>query len=186
MSKKIEKKIINDILSVVRFITKRRYFMPYVIQNRSDLMTIFNSAHFVMRHYARGYYPVFHSDLTAMPVNRMFFPLENPNGAENFIEDSFYRYPLVPGNLYFVPGFLPARFHLDDRLYFLSIQTSLEIFPGVEFFSGCPRMLEMPLKKDRDELLRIFDSDPAEPYSSALKAGSLIFTIFSIHHLSMI
>ena len=153
--------------------------MPYAMQSRKDLMTIFNSAHFVLRHYARGYYPISHSELTVMPVNRMFFPLENPNGAENFIEDSCRRYPLIPGNLYFVPGFLPARFHLDDRLYFLSIQTSLEIFPGVEFFSSCPQMLKIPFAEKRNELLRFFDSDPEMPYPNALKAGGLVFAILT-------
>lgn len=151
----------------------------YKMQSRKDLMEVFNRAHFVLRHYARGYYPTAGQDLKPLPVNRMFFPLRNPNGRENFIEDSFRRYPLVPGNLYFVPGFLPACFHLDDQLYFLSIQTSLEIFPGVEFFSGCPRMLEIPFVKERDELLRFFDSDAEMQYSTALKAGGLIFSMLT-------
>lgn len=151
----------------------------YKMQNRKDLMSVYNASHFALRHYARGYFPTARPELKAMPVNRMFFPLANPNGPENFIEDSVRRYPLIPGNMYFVPGFLPARFHLDDQLYFLSIQTSLEIFPGVEIFSGCPRMLEIPLGKERDELLRFFDSDREMHYPIALKAGGLIFSILT-------
>lgn len=153
--------------------------MPYSIQSRKDLMSIYNSAHFVLRHYARGYYPVFRREKISMPVNRLFFPLKNPGGPENFIEDSFQRCPLVPGNLYFIPGFLPVRIRLDDKLYFLSVQTSLEIFPGVEIFSGCPRSLVIPCLKKRNELLRIFDSDPAAAYPNALKAGGLIFSIMT-------
>ena len=151
----------------------------YNTQGRKDLMDVFNRAHFVLRHYARGYYPIAPTGLTSMPVNRMFFPLKNPNGPANFIEDPFRRYPLIPGKMYFVPAFLPARFQLDDRLFFLSIQTNLEIFPGVELFSGCPRMLEIPVKKERTELLRYFDSEPSEQYSNALKAGFRVFSLLT-------
>jgi len=151
----------------------------YNTQGRKDLMDVFNRAHFVLRHYARGYYPTAPTGLTSMPVNRMFFPLKNPNGPANFIEDPFRRYPLIPGKMYFVPAFLPARFQLDDRLFFLSIQTNLEIFPGVELFSGCPRMLEIPVKKERTELLRYFDSEPSEQYSNALKAGFRVFSLLT-------
>ena len=151
----------------------------YNTQGRKDLMDVFNRAHFVLRHYARGYYPIAPTGLTSMPVNRMFFPLKNPNGPANFIEDSFRRYPLIPGKMYFVPAFLPARFQLDDLLFFLSIQTNLEIFPGVELFSGCPRMLEIPVGKERAELLRYFDSEPSEQYSNALKAGFRVFSLLT-------
>ena len=151
----------------------------YNTQGRKDLMDVFNRAHFVLRHYARGYYPTAPTGLVSMPVNRMFFPLKNPNGPANFIEDSFRRYPLIPGKMYFVPAFLPARFQLDDRLFFLSIQTNLEIFPGVELFSGCPRMLEIAVKKERAELLRYFDSERSEQYSSALKAGFRVFSLLT-------
>ena len=151
----------------------------YNMQSRKDLMDVFNRAHFVLRHYTRGYYPTAPAGLTFMPVNRMFFPLKNPNGPANFIEDSFRRYPLIPGNMYFVPAFLPARFQLDDRLFFLSIQTNLEIFPGVELFSGCPRMLEIPVKKERAELLRHFDSERSDLYPNALKAGFRVFSLLT-------
>ena len=149
------------------------------ILSRKDLMDVFNRARFVLRHYARGYYPIVHPELTHMPVNRMFFPLKNPAGPANFVEDPFRRYPLIPGKMYFIPAFLPARFHLDNRLFFLSIQTNLEIFPGVELFSGCPRMLEIPIEKERAELLRYFDSDRSELYFNALNAGFYIFSLLT-------
>ncbi len=148
-----------------------------VLQTRNDLMAIFNASNFTMRHYARGYYPVSRRDMTAMPVNRMFFPLENPNGRDNFIEDSFRRYTLIPGKLYFVPAFLPARFQLDNQLFFLSIQTSLEIFPGVELFSGCSHMLELPEPMGKAELLKLFDSDDEMLYLNAIKSGCLFFSM---------
>ena len=154
--------------------------MPNYIQNRMDWEAVFNASRFMLRHYARGYYPVSSKKATALPVNRMFFPLENPNGPENFIEDSFRRYTLIPGKMYFVPGFLPARFHLDDTLYFLSIQTSLEIFPGVELFSGCSRMLEIPAPAEFGKLMQIFDSrEENTHYQDAVKAGILAFGILA-------
>ena len=100
------------------------------IVGRADLIAIFNASHFALRHYARGYFPVFNSSMRYMSLNRMFFPLKNPNGPQNYISDSFRQYELIPGNMYFVPAFLPVRFQLDGQLFFLSIQTNLEIFPG--------------------------------------------------------
>ena len=152
--------------------------MKYGIHGRSDLITIFNGSHFTLRHYARGYYPVNHLELTALPVNRMFFPLKNPNGPENSISDSFRKYELVPGKMYFVPAFLPAKFQLDSQLYFLSIQATLEIFPGVELFSGCPHMLEISAPPEFRQLMEIFDSaDPETLYLSGIRAGSLVFAM---------
>ena len=148
------------------------------IHCRSDLISIFNASHFMLRHYAKGYYPVSKHSMDHLPVNRMFFPLKNPNGAENFIEDSFCKYELIPGRMYFVPAFLPACFNLDSQLFFLSIQSSLEIFPGVELFSGCPRMLEIPAPPEFDDLMAIFDmSNPQMQYQNAIRAGSLIHSM---------
>ena len=148
------------------------------ISNRLDLISVFNASRFMLRHYAKGYYPVSQSLMKPMSVNRMFFPLENPNGSENFISDSFRRYTLCPGKMYFVPAFLPARFQLDNQLFFLSIQTNLEIFPGVELFSGCPRMLEIPAPREYTTLLELFDSHSSDQlYQNAVKAGSLVLSI---------
>ena len=149
------------------------------ISNRADLISVFNASRFMLRHYAKGYYPVNNLLMKPMSVNRLFFPLENPNGSENFISDSFRRYALCPGKMYFVPAFLPACFQLDNQLLFLSIQTNLEIFPGVELFSYCPRMLEVPIEKERNELLQYFDSDGQELYPNSLKAGLKVFSILA-------
>lgn len=152
--------------------------MNMKLSSRSDLIAIVNNSHFLLRHYARGYYQVLNSPLRYMSVNRMFFPLQNPNGPENFISDSCRQYELRPGKMYFVPAFLPARFQLDTQLCFLSVQTSLEIFPGVELFSSCPRMLEIPAPAEFDLLLEIFASkDPEALYLDAVKAGSLAFSL---------
>ena len=143
------------------------------IIRRSDLINFFNASRFTLRHYAKGFHPVSRIALKPMSVNRMFFPLKNPNGEANYIADSFRKYVLVPGKMYFVPAFLPACFHLDDELYFLSVQANLEIFPGVELFSACPRMLELSAPPEFKPLMDLFDSDdPRFLYQNAVRAGS--------------
>ena len=152
--------------------------MQKQVIGRRDLISIFNASHFIMRHYAKGFYPVFDSPIKHMTVNRMFFPLKNPNGPENFIADSFQQYELKPGNLYFIPAFLPVRFQLDDQLYFLSIQANLEIFPGMELFSACPRMLELPAPSQFAPLMEIFDCNDSDAlYLNAARVGSLTFSM---------
>ncbi|MBP5181819.1 MAG: helix-turn-helix transcriptional regulator [Lentisphaeria bacterium] len=144
------------------------------IIRRSDLINFFNATRFTLRHYAKGFHPVSRIAFTAMSVNRMFFPLKNPGGEANYIADPSRKYVLVPGKMYFVPAFLPACFHLDCDLYFLSVQANLEIFPGVELFSACPRMLELSSPPEFEPLMKIFDSDdPRSLYQNAVRVGSL-------------
>jgi AraC-like DNA-binding protein len=108
----------------------------------------------------------------------MFFPLENPGGAANFISDAHHKYELKPGKIYFVPAFLHALFNLDDQLLFLSIQASLELFPGVDLFSDCPRMLELPAPPEFEPLMEIFDyTNPQTHCQHALQAGTLIYSM---------
>lgn len=152
--------------------------MDMRIRGRSDLISIFNTANFKLWHYAKGVFPVSGTKRKAMSVNRMFFPLKNPGGAANFISDAHQKHELIPGNLYFVPAFLPALFHLDDQLNFLSIQATLELFPGVDLFSDCPRMLELPVPPEFARLMEIFEQeDPQTQYTNALKAGTLTYSM---------
>lgn len=147
------------------------------ITNRGDIIGAFNGARFLMRHYARGFWPTANPEMSSMAVNRIFIPLENPSGPGNYIVEKGISHELRPGFLYFVPAFLPTRFHLDDRLFFLSLQTNVEIFPGAELFSGCPRMAVIPLPEEARGLLELFDSPPEEPFLNALRAGSLLFRL---------
>lgn len=152
--------------------------MPDLI-TRNDLLHAGNLARFYLRHYAKGIFPVLRCDPArlSMPVNRLFIPLRNPNGEANFIRDRHRRYALKTNTLYFIPAFLDAEFRLDRELYFLSIQDNLEVFPGVELFSGCTRMLELPDPPELPELLRLFDTPPEERELAALKFGSLVFAM---------
>ena len=147
------------------------------ITNRGDIIGAFNGARFLMRHYAKGFWPTARPDMNTMAVNRIFVPLENPHGAENFIAEKDITHELRPGFLYFVPAFLPTRFRLDDRLFFLSLQTNVEIFPGVELFSGCPRMAVIPVPEEAQGLLELVDSPPEKLFLDALRAGSLLFRL---------
>ena len=152
--------------------------MEHGVDCRPDLISIVNTLHFVLRHYARGYYPVDNASMQYMAVNRIFFPLENSGGAENFIADSSHKYELIPGRMYFIPAFLPVRFQLDSHLYFLSIHTNMEIFPGVELFSGCRNMVETAAPDECRQLLRIFDErDPEKRWLNAVRAGQLIYSV---------
>ena len=147
------------------------------ISNRGDIIGAFNGARFLMRHYAKGFWPTASPEMSAMAVNRLFIPLANPSGGKNFIAEKGISHELRPGSLYFVPAFLPTRFHLDDKLLFLSLQTNVEIFPGVELFSGCPRMAVVPLPEEGRQLLSLFDSPPEKLFLNALRAGSLLFRL---------
>ena len=141
---------------------------------RFDLVSAFNQTRFQLRYYARGYYPVLAPAWNSMPFNRLFFPLLNPGGNGNYIEDSHGVNVLVPGNLYFVPPNLKTRWRLDPQLNFLSIHTHLEVIPGIELFSNCPKMLVIPKQKELDSLLKYLFSDPNELIMNSMKAGSLI------------
>ena len=147
------------------------------MEERSDLMTIFNNARFVLRHFVRGYYPVAPGQKSAMPVNRIFIPLANPNGEKNYIAEEGKKHILIPGFLYYTPAFLPVEFSLDEGLYFLSIQNNIEIFPGVELFSNCPSRTVIPNPPQVKELLSLLDSPREKRHLDSLRAGSSFLSI---------
>lgn len=146
--------------------------------DRNDLVNIFNSSRFYLRHYAKGTYPYRNREYKAMPVNRLFFPLCNPNGDDNLIADHNNSYTLVPGRFYFVPAYLPVIFLLDEKLEFLSVHTNLFIFPGVELFSACNHMLELPQQPEFQELLELFPTSNNN-FIAAAKVGGLAFSIMA-------
>ncbi len=146
--------------------------------NRNDLLQIFNNSRFYLRHYAKGTYPYQRREYKAMPVNRLFFPLQNPNGNSNLIADHQNSYPMVPGRFYFIPAYLPVIFLLDKELQFLSIHTNLDIFPGVELFSTCQRMLEMPQPPEFQELLELFSASDHN-FLAASKVGCLAASLMA-------
>ncbi len=148
--------------------------MNLEFQNRTDLFHFANTVRFTLRHYAQGCYPVAPHAMTPMPLNRMFFVLRNPNGDTNFIRDSHQTCYLKEKNLYFIPFNHPTEFRLDRTLFFLSVQFNLELYSGIDLFSGCDRMLEWNRPEVLPELLELFHSDSEDLVFSALKAKERI------------
>ena len=147
------------------------------LRNRNDLLDIFNGASFSIKHYALGFWPGRNNTRISSPVNRLFFPLSNPNGKNNYIFDGTRRHVLQQGRMYFVPAFFPAQFSLDDQLYFLSVHTNLDIFPGVELFSCCPYMLDLPSPEELRDLLELFDKAGEGSCFDAVRMGSLVLPV---------
>lgn len=145
------------------------------MEHRYDILAAANSARFYLRHYARGIYPPASLHPLRLPVNRMFFPLRNPNGKCNYIRDCRGTSILEPGRFYFIPAFYAAEVHLDEDLYFLSIQSSLEICPGTELFSDCSSMQVLPAPAELPLLLKLFESPPGKTavFLAGIESGGL-------------
>ena len=144
---------------------------------RVDLVSVFNQAAFRLRYFSRTYHPVYTPNWCSMPVNRMFCPLIVPEGDESYIEDHHTRHKMVPGNLYFIPPYLPTRWKLSSQLNFLSIHTHLEILPGVELFSNCPKIVALPREKEIGEILQYIYSPPELVIPDSQRAGIKIYSL---------
>ena len=144
---------------------------------RVDLISIFNQSTFKLRYFSRTYYQVYTPDWSSMPVNRMFCPLIVPDGDESYIEDQHTRHKMIPGNLYFVPPYLPTRWKLSGQLNFLSIHTHLEVLPGVELFSNCPKIVALPWKKKIREILKYIYSPQDQAVLASQCAGAKIYSL---------
>ncbi len=155
----------------------RRALVMFRMEHRYDILTAANSTRFYLRHYARGIYPPASLHPLRLPVNRMFFPLRNPNGKCNYIRDRQKTYPLEPGRFYFIPAFYAAEVHLDEDVYFLSIQSNLEICPGTELFSDCSSMQVLPAPAELPLLLNLFESPPEKLPFTSLELKIAVFTI---------
>ena len=151
--------------------------MAKKLYTRRDLMSVFNNARFILRHFAMGYYKTTENSIRSMPVNRMFFPLENPGGADNCIRTAEKTLPLIPGKMYFIPACYPADMHLNPDIRFLSVQANLEIFPGADLFSGCQQILEINADGEAESLCRIFHTPQKNLYSAAIILGSRVLNI---------
>lgn len=151
--------------------------MEQLSLGRADLVTAFNQAKFQLRYFSRTCYQVYTPSWNVMPVNRLFIPLIDPGEEENYIEDRYGKHILIPGNFYFVPPYLPSRWKLSGQLNFLSIHTNLEVFPGVELFSNCSRMLVLPAGDSVKLLLDCLYSSPEQVILNAQKTGVSVYSI---------
>lgn len=140
------------------------------IANRDNAMNTADRMILRIRHFAKGTFPEASGKPGALPVNRFFLPIRNPNGKECYIEDARLHYTLRPGCAYFIPLFHNACVCLDRELRFLSIQFTLELFGGVDLFSHVHTIREIA----DDSWLRRAEAAYAEPndyISAALVRG---------------
>lgn len=94
-----------------------------------------NNMQLRINHFAFGTYPEARGGLQALPHNRFFIPVANPNGKKCYICDQASHYTLRAGYAYFIPLFHCAEVCLDDRLTFFSVQFNLELYDGIDLFS---------------------------------------------------
>lgn len=125
--------------------------MPVV--NLDKVMHTASRMHLQLHHFARGTYPEAIGEPSALPLNRFFLPVSNPDGDACYIRDRNLCFPLRPGCAYFIPVYHMAEVNLSSRLFFLSIQFTLECYDGVDLFSRCRsiREVEDPLWLERAE-----------------------------------
>ena len=100
--------------------------MPVV--NLDRIMHTASRMHLQLHHFARGTYPEAAGEPSALPLNRFFLPISNPDGEACYIRDRNLRFSLRPGCAYFIPVYHMAEVKLSSRLVFLSIQFTLECY----------------------------------------------------------
>ena len=96
-----------------------------------------------IHHFARGTFPVRSRSFDSMPVNRFFLVISNPRGDCCRIEDSEHSFVLKPGAAYFAPLHHNCHFLLDDKAEFISIHFTLELYEGIDIFSGFGKVCEI-------------------------------------------
>lgn len=143
-----------------------------VLENRDDVMQEASRMKLRILHFARGVFPLAVGKREALPVNRFFMPLVNPNGGACFIADDEKKFPLKPGCAYFIPLHYPARVKLDEQLKFISIQFTLEIFDAVDLFSHCNTIWEIEEPALTERAKKAFETP--QLYNAALQVKSLV------------
>lgn len=116
--------------------------MPVI--NRLSTLHAANRQLLRVRHFAKGTYPEANPAPSALPVNRFFLPICNPNGKACYLADATQHFELRPGCAYFIPLFHKACMKLDRELNFLSIQFTLGPFGSVDLFSHFRTIREIP------------------------------------------
>ena len=110
------------------------------VEDKTRIYRLADSLTVRFHHFAKGTYPCF--SRTRFTVNRLILILENPHAENNYIEDAAERHVMRPGFFYLAPSFHDVTFHFDDAVRFFSIHFNLELFPGVDLFSGQKRIFE--------------------------------------------
>lgn len=118
-----------------------KFFMP--VKNHGLIFQTANCMHLKLHHFARGTYPVRSRAFSTLPVNRFFIVESNPNKEACRIEDEKTSFVLKPGTAYFAPLHYECNFQLDEKLEFISIHFTLELYEGIDIFSGFGKICEI-------------------------------------------
>lgn len=131
--------------------------MPVVNQTRT--LREANRMRLQIHHFARGTYPEATGSPLALPLNRFFLPIDNPDGNDCTIQDANLTCCLRPGCAYFIPSYHEARVKLSENLRFLSIQFTLECWEGVDLFSRCRAVREIENPRYRERAEEAFETE---------------------------
>ena len=142
------------------------------VKNKSNTLLTSNRLNLELQHFARGTYPVADHLLNALPVNRFFIVLKNPNGDKCRMEDEKDSLVFKEGHTYFAPLHRKCRMLLDDELEFISIHFTLELYEGVDIFSEFGRICEFQDPQWLRRAQKAFEE--ASEFSSALQLKGIV------------
>lgn len=142
---------------------------------RRDLFQTANSLRLRIHHYARGYFRIVQEEPRAWLQNRLFFALDNPDGDANRVTEDGAAIPFEAGHLYFIPAGYPVMMCLNGRMFFLSVQFNLELFPGLDLFSGCTGIRVVKSPEILPRLLAIFDAPRESSPLAAMELNRLVY-----------
>lgn len=136
------------------------------VRNRLSVLQTAERMKLELHHFAKGSYPTWAKEFGTMAVNRFFLPYKKSENNCCRIEDENDSLELIPGRAYFAPLHHKCRFMLDEELEFISIHFTLELYEGIDIFSGFHRICEIKDPTFFDRALKAFDEP--DHFSSAL------------------
>lgn len=148
------------------------------VENKTVLMNHANRMALELHHFARGSYPVSNQDFSVLPVNRFFLVIDNPGKEKCRIEDKHASFILKPGHCYFAPLHHLCRFLLDEELQFISIHFTLELYEGVDIFSGYGKVCEFSDSSWLERAKAAFDGKSEFAAALQLKGLTADFAAF--------
>ena len=125
-----------------------------------------------IHHFARGTFPTRSRTFDSMPVNRFFLVISNPRGESCRLEDSEHSFALKPGAAYFAPRHHNCHFLLDDKVEFISIHFTLELYEGIDIFSSFGEVCEFCDRTWLQRAEKAFETDLE--FSAALQLQGIV------------
>ena len=153
------------------------------VNNRFSVLQTVERMKLELHHFAKGSYPTREKDFGTMTVNRFFLPYKKSGSNRCRIEDEKDSLDLVPGRAYFAPLHHKCRFLLDGELEFISIHFTLELYEGIDIFSGFHRICEIKDPTFFDRALKSFEEP--DSFSSALLLQGVVSDFAALLSRSM-